>query len=135
VRARVLHDGCVGAPFDQSVVVAGTTVTWSMRVNPVICFIPIPGAFEIPLGTFSAGSYTLVFAPRSLAGEPYLPLSVPFQVAPESVPAISTPFALALATLLFAFGLLARSSVFERTAQTPHSQSVVARVRGGLTRR
>ena len=136
VRARVLHDGCVGAPFDQTVVVSGTTVTWTMRINPLVCFIPIPGAFEIPLGTLPAGSYTLVFAPRSLAGEPYVPLSVPFQVASaQAVPAISAPFAVVLAALLFALGLLAPNCVFKPTAQHPLSQSASPRVRGGLTRR
>jgi hypothetical protein len=106
-----------------------------MRIDPIICPIPMPGGFEIPLGTLSAGSYTLVFAPRSLGGEPYLPLSVPLQVAPASVPAISVPSTLVLAALLFAFGLLAPNYVFKRTAQPPHPQSGGSRVRGRLTRR
>jgi hypothetical protein len=82
--------GCSGwLPGEEQVTVQGNVITLTHQVD-WICGVPPPDyEYDFTLGAYQPGTYTVVYAPTSSTGEPYLPQSVQFGVFAVSIPSSS----------------------------------------------
>jgi hypothetical protein len=84
----------------------GFVVTLRVSFEFGLCGTPPPGDVVLPLGSFGAGDYTLVYQQVVQGGAPPPPLTTGFQVlpGPQTVPATDRYALLSLVALMLALG-------------------------------